>query len=100
MQLQNPLRVLHILIHHFEFTNYSTKIFYCIWTLGRPDMAYYKFTKSILENESIDVYNKGKMYRDFTYIDDVTKSIELLINKIPKIKDILMIVFQMVYLLE
>ena len=53
---------------------------------GRPDMAYYKFTKSILENESIDVYNKGKMYRDFTYIDDVTKSIELLINKIPKIK--------------
>ncbi len=53
---------------------------------GRPDMAYYKFTKSILNKKTIDVYNKGKMYRDFTYIDDVTKSIELLINKVPKNK--------------
>ena len=53
---------------------------------GRPDMAYFKFTKSIINNKSIDVYNNGKMYRDFTYIDDVTKSIELLINKAPNIK--------------
>ena len=51
---------------------------------GRPDMAYFKFTKAILKNKKIDVYNKGKMYRDFTFIDDVTKSIELLLNKIPK----------------
>jgi len=50
---------------------------------GRPDMAYFKFTKAIIKNKKIDVYNKGEMYRDFTYIDDVTKSIELLINKIP-----------------
>jgi UDP-glucuronate 4-epimerase len=50
---------------------------------GRPDMAYFKFTKSIIKNKKIDVYNGGEMYRDFTYIDDVTKSIELLINKIP-----------------
>ena len=53
---------------------------------GRPDMAYFKFTKSIIENKKIDVYNKGKMFRDFTYIDDVVKSLELLINKPPKIK--------------
>ena len=52
---------------------------------GRPDMAYFKFTKAILNNKKIDVYNKGEMYRDFTYIDDVTKSIELLINKMPKL---------------
>ena len=51
---------------------------------GRPDMAYFKFTKAILKNKKIDVYNKGKMYRDFTFIDDVAKSIELLLNKIPK----------------
>jgi len=57
---------------------------------GRPDMAYYKFTKAIIENKKIDVYNKGEMYRDFTYIDDVTKSIELLINKIPSNKKIKM----------
>jgi UDP-glucuronate 4-epimerase len=50
---------------------------------GRPDMAYFKFTKAIIKNKKIDVYNKGEMYRDFTYIDDVTKSIELLINKAP-----------------
>jgi len=46
-------------------------------------MAYFKFTKAIIGNKKIDVYNGGEMYRDFTYIDDVTKSIELLINKIP-----------------
>ena len=50
---------------------------------GRPDMAYFKFTNAIIKNKKIDVYNGGEMYRDFTYIDDVTKSIELLINKIP-----------------
>jgi UDP-glucuronate 4-epimerase len=54
---------------------------------GRPDMAYFKFTKAIIENKKIDVYNNGEMYRDFTYIDDVTKSIELLINKIPSQKN-------------
>ena len=48
---------------------------------GRPDMAYFKFTKAIIKDKKIDVYNHGEMYRDFTYIDDVTKSIELLINK-------------------
>ena len=50
---------------------------------GRPDMAYFKFTNAIIKNKKIDVYNKGEMYRDFTYIDDVTRSIELLINKAP-----------------
>jgi len=50
---------------------------------GRPDMAYFKFTKAIIGNKKIDVYNGGEMYRDFTYIDDVTKSIELLIDKTP-----------------
>ncbi|PJB72096.1 MAG: capsular biosynthesis protein CpsI [Alphaproteobacteria bacterium CG_4_9_14_3_um_filter_47_13] len=47
---------------------------------GRPDMAYYKFTKSIYENRSIDVYNYGDMKRDFTYIDDIIESILRLIE--------------------
>lgn len=38
---------------------------------GRPDMAYYNFSKSILENKPIEVFNHGKMKRDFTYIDDI-----------------------------
>jgi UDP-glucuronate 4-epimerase len=53
---------------------------------GRPDMALFKFTKGILNNKSIDVYNNGRMYRDFTYIDDVVKAISLLIKKKPDIK--------------
>ena len=46
-------------------------------------MALFKFTKGILKMESIDIYNNGKMFRDFTYIDDVVKGIYLLLNKIP-----------------
>ena len=52
---------------------------------GRPDMALFKFTKGILTNKKIDIYNNGKMYRDFTYIDDVVNGIILLIKKIPKL---------------
>ena len=53
---------------------------------GRPDMALFKFTKGILENKKIDIYNNGKMYRDFTYIDDIVNGINLLIKKSPAIK--------------
>lgn len=38
---------------------------------GRPDMAYYSFTKAIMDGTRIDLYNNGKMQRDFTYIDDI-----------------------------
>ena len=50
---------------------------------GRPDMALFKFTKAILRGEPIDVYNYGKMMRDFTYVDDLVNAIMLLINAIP-----------------
>ena len=52
---------------------------------GRPDMALFKFTKSIIKGKKIDIYNNGEMYRDFTYIDDVVKAVELLIKKIPRL---------------
>ena len=52
---------------------------------GRPDMAYFKFTKNILNGKKIDVYNKGKMYRDYTYIDDIVDGIFRLTNKIPQL---------------
>jgi UDP-glucuronate 4-epimerase len=42
---------------------------------GRPDMALFKFTKAMLEGKSIDVYNYGKMKRDFTYIDDIVEAV-------------------------
>lgn len=42
---------------------------------GRPDMAYYKFAKKIMEGRPIQVYNNGDMYRDFTYIDDIVEGV-------------------------
>ena len=55
---------------------------------GRPDMALFKFTKGIIDNKKIDIYNKGKMYRDFTYIDDIVDGIKALINKAPNSKQL------------
>ena len=51
---------------------------------GRPDMAFYKFTKNIMENKKIDVFNFGNHSRDFTYIDDVVIMIKALLKKPPK----------------
>tara|TARA_B100001123_G_C15161201_1_gene967518 strand:- start:168 stop:1169 length:1002 start_codon:yes stop_codon:yes gene_type:complete len=53
---------------------------------GRPDMALFKFTKGIINKKKIDIYNNGKMYRDFTYIDDVVEGVCSLINKPPSLK--------------
>lgn len=50
---------------------------------GRPDMAYFKFTKAIVEGVAIDVYNEGNMARDFTYIDDIVAGIEAVSSKAP-----------------
>ena len=55
---------------------------------GRPDMALFKFTKGIINNKKIDIYNNGKMYRDFTYVDDIVKGIDALINKAPNLKQL------------
>lgn len=44
--------------------------------MGRPDMAYFKFAKKIMAGETIQIYNNGDMYRDFTYIDDIVQGIE------------------------
>tara|TARA_Y100001970_G_scaffold286528_1_gene408909 strand:- start:766 stop:1773 length:1008 start_codon:yes stop_codon:yes gene_type:complete len=55
---------------------------------GRPDMAYFKFTKNILNKKKIEVYNKGKLYRDYTYIDDIVDGIYKLTNKIPNLNSL------------
>ena len=47
---------------------------------GRPDMAYFSFTKNILEGKPIKVFNHGDLYRDFTYIDDIVDGISKIIN--------------------
>ncbi len=78
-----------VLGHSYSY-NFSLPItFFRFFTVygpwGRPDMALFLFTKNILENKKINVFNYGKMYRDYTYVEDLVKSIQLLINKPPKI---------------
>ena len=55
---------------------------------GRPDMALFKFTKGIIGNKKIDIYNRGKMYRDFTFVDDIVNGIIALIKKVPNVKQL------------
>lgn len=51
---------------------------------GRPDMAYFSFTQKIMAGEPIKIFNNGDMYRDFTYVDDIVKGIENMLNNPPK----------------
>jgi UDP-glucuronate 4-epimerase len=51
---------------------------------GRPDMAMFIFTKAILEEKPIDVFNYGKMQRDFTYIDDIVEGVIRTLDRIPQ----------------
>lgn len=50
---------------------------------GRPDMALFKFTKAILEGKPVEIYNYGKMVRDFTYVDDIVEGIVRVVKKPP-----------------
>lgn len=50
---------------------------------GRPDMAYFSFTKKIMDGEPIRIFNNGDMYRDFTYVDDIVEGIMNLLEKPP-----------------
>ncbi len=68
-------------LYHIPTTLFRFFTVYGPW--GRPDMALFKFTKNILSDQPIDLYNNGRMKRDFTYIDDLVKAIFLLISKIP-----------------
>lgn len=73
----------HTYSHLYNIPTTGLRFFTVYGPMGRPDMAYYKFTKAILEGKSIDVYNNGKMKRDFTYIDDIVEGVVRVIDKIP-----------------
>ena len=70
--------------HLYSVPATGLRFFTVYGPFGRPDMAYFKFTKSILEGRPIDVYNGGDMLRDFTYIDDVTACLEQMLFSPPK----------------
>ena len=73
--------IAHTYSHLFNLPTTGLRFFTVYGPWGRPDMALFKFTESIISNKPIRVFNYGNMLRDFTYIDDVVYSIINLINK-------------------
>jgi UDP-glucuronate 4-epimerase len=67
----------------FNLPTTGLRFFTVYGPYGRPDMALFIFTKAIIEGKPIDVYNQGKMRRDFTYVDDIVESISRLTTHIP-----------------
>ena len=65
----------HTYSHLYNIPTTGLRFFTVYGPYGRPDMAYYKFTKAILNGDPIDVYNNGVMKRDFTYIDDIVEGV-------------------------
>lgn len=73
----------HSYSHLFQLRCTGLRFFTVYGPYGRPDMAYYIFTKAIHEGRSIDVFNHGDMKRDFTYIDDIVDGILKVVQKVP-----------------
>ncbi|AMN67416.1 NAD-dependent epimerase [Psychrobacter sp. P11G5] len=73
----------HSYSHLYNLPTTGLRFFTVYGPYGRPDMAYFSFTKKILAGEEIDVFNNGEMQRDFTYIDDIVEGIVRIIDKTP-----------------
>ncbi|MEM7527029.1 MAG: NAD-dependent epimerase/dehydratase family protein [Pseudomonadota bacterium] len=71
----------HSYAHLFGLPVTGLRFFTVYGPWGRPDMAYWKFTRAILEGAPIDVYNHGQMRRDFTHIDDVVEAVARLVDR-------------------
>jgi UDP-glucuronate 4-epimerase len=73
----------HSYSHLYAIPTTGLRFFTVYGPWGRPDMAYFMFTKAILENKPIKVFNQGKMQRDFTYIDDIVQGVIKTLFNIP-----------------
>lgn len=71
----------HCYAHLFGLQTIGLRFFTVYGPWGRPDMAMWLFTKAILNNEPIDVFNNGDMQRDFTYIDDIVQGVVASLDK-------------------
>ncbi|MDJ0843662.1 NAD-dependent epimerase [Crocosphaera sp.] len=74
----------HTYSHLYGIPTTGLRFFTVYGPWGRPDMAYFLFTKAILAGNPIKVFNYGRMKRDFTYIDDIIEGIIRVMNKIPQ----------------
>ncbi|MBW4683758.1 MAG: NAD-dependent epimerase [Komarekiella atlantica HA4396-MV6] len=74
----------HAYSHLYNLSTTGLRFFTVYGPWGRPDMAYFKFVQAIAANQPIDVYNFGKMQRDFTYIDDVVEGLVRVMQNPPQ----------------
>lgn len=74
----------HTYSHLYSLPTTGLRFFTVYGPWGRPDMALFTFTKAILEGRAIDVYNDGKMQRDFTYIDDIVEGVVRALDRVPR----------------
>ena len=74
----------HTYSHLYQLPTTGLRFFTVYGPWGRPDMALFKFTRAMIAGEAIDVYNRGEMKRDFTYIDDIAEAIVRLQDVIPQ----------------
>ncbi|HEY7033023.1 MAG TPA: NAD-dependent epimerase [Thermomicrobiales bacterium] len=74
----------HSYSHLYRLPTTGLRFFTVYGPWGRPEMAYYSFTKAIFEGKPIDVFNHGKMKRDFTYIDDIAEGVVRCLDTIPQ----------------
>ncbi len=74
----------HTYSHIFRLPTTGLRFFTVYGPWGRPDMALFMFTKNILEDKPIDVFNHGNHRRDFTYIDDIVEGVIRVLDKVPE----------------
>ena len=73
----------HTYSHLFGLPVTGLRFFTVYGPWGRPDMSYFKFTKAILEGSPIEVFNHGRMQRDFTYVDDIVEGVVRVLDRPP-----------------
>lgn len=76
--------IAHVYSHLYQLPVTGLRFFTVYGPWGRPDMAYFKFVQAIASGQPIDVYNFGKMQRDFTYIDDVIEGVVRVMHRPPQ----------------
>lgn len=77
----------HSYSHLYNLPTTGLRYFTVYGPWGRPDMSPWLFTSAILENRTIDIFNQGKMQRDFTYIDDIAEGTVRVLDRIPKYRE-------------
>ena len=88
-KLTKVWRILILICGKIPTTMFRFFTVYGPW--GRPDMALFKFVNAIINDKPIDIYNNGEMFRDFTYVDDLVRGIQLLIDANPLEKKLIQI---------